>query len=388
VTERQGSVWLDIPVGERDHVWGPATAPVTLVEYGDFECPYCGRTYPVVKELRERMGDRMRFVYRHFPLDSVHPRARHAAEAAEAAAAQGRFWEMHDLLYENQDDLDDAAMRRHATWLGLDLERFENDLAERRHASRVREDRLDGERAGVDGTPTFFVNGARYEGSLDLEGLLAAVEEAAGGVVVAQSEARVIVRSEAPPDPLDEICSERRGVNTRTLKKVVQLAVEIAREGREGRKIGTLFVVGDSEEVIRRSRPLILDPLAGHPDERKRLDDPDMRETIKELAQLDGAFVISDESVVISAARYLDAVSDDLDIPLGLGSRHVAAASISNQTDAVAVAVSESSVVRMFDDGELVSEIIPEIWLLGGYGPSGSGWNRTRSDMTVRRVED
>ena len=113
-----------------------------------------------------------------------------------------------------------------------------------------------------------------------------------------------------------------------------------------------------------------------------------MRETIKELAQLDGAFVISDESVVISAARYLDAVSDDLDIPLGLGSRHVAAASISNQTDAVAVAVSESSVVRMFDDGELVSEIIPEIWLLGGYGPSGSGWNRTRSDMTVRRVED
>src|SRR5215217_2574994 len=186
----------------------------------------------------------------------------------------------------------------------------------------------------------------------------------------------------------EEICSEKRQVNAQVLEQIVALAVEIAREGREGRKIGTLFVVGDSEEVIRHSRPLILDPLAGHPDEKKRLDDPDMRETIKELAQLDGAFVVSDEGIVISAARYLDAVSDDLDIPLGLGSRHVAAASISKQTEAVAIAVSESSVVRMFDDGELVSEIIPEIWMLGGYGSNGSGWNRARSDMTVRRLED
>ena len=388
MTERQGSVWLDTPVGDRDHVRGPATAPVTLVEYGDFECPYCGGMYPVVKELRERMGDRLRLVFRHFPLDSVHPHARRAAEAAEAAAAQGRFWEIHDLLFESRDDLDDEALRRFATGLGLDLARFEDDLAGRRHAPHVREDRLDGERSGVEGTPTFFINGARYEGSLDLEGLLAAVEEAAGGAVVAQGEVRAVARPAAPRDPLDEVCSERRGVNTRTLRKVVELAVEIAREGREGRKIGTLFVVGDSGEVIRHSRPLILDPLAGHPDERKRLDDPDMRETIKELAQLDGAFVVSDEGVVISAARYLDAVSDDLDIPLGLGSRHVAAASISNQTGAVAVAVSESSVVRMFDDGELVSEIIPEIWLLGGYGPNGSGWNSARSDMTVRRLED
>jgi diadenylate cyclase len=380
--------WLDTPVGDRDHVRGAATAPVTLVEYGDFECPYCGRMYPVVKELRKRAGDRLRVVFRHFPLDSVHPHARRAAEAAEAAAAQGRFWEMHDLLFENQDDLDDEALRRYAARLGLDMARFEDDLAERRHAPRVREDRLDGERTGVEGTPTFFINGARYEGSLDLEGMLAAVEEAAGSAVVARGGVRAGARPEAPPDPLDEVCSERRGVNTRTLKKVVQLAVEIAREGREGRKIGTLLVVGDSEDVIRHSRPLILDPLAGHPDEKKRLDDPDTRETIKELAQLDGAFVVSDEGVVISAARYLDAVSDDLDIPLGLGSRHVAAASISKQTEAVAVAVSESSVVRMFDDGELVSEIIPEIWMLGGYGPNGSGWNRARSDMTVRRLED
>ncbi len=166
----------------------------------------------------------------------------------------------------------------------------------------------------------------------------------------------------------EEICSERRQVDTRVLEQTVALGVEIAREGREGRKIGTLFVVGDSDEVLKRSRPMILDPLYGHPHESKRIDDPDVRETLKELAQLDGAFVVSDEGVVLSAARYIDAVSNHLDLPLGLGSRHVAAASVSSRTDAVTVAVSESSTVRMFDDGELVSEIIPELWLLGGYG--------------------
>jgi diadenylate cyclase len=372
-------VRLDPPVGDGDHALGPATAAVTLVEYGDYECPYCGRMHPVVKELRERVGDRLRFVFRHFPLDSVHPNARRAAEAAEAAASQGHFWEMHDLLYENQDDLGDEALRRYATRLGLDPARFEEDLEERAHAPRVREDRFGGERSGVEGTPTFFVNGVRYGGPRDLEALLEAVEDAARGGDG---------RSTRPVDPLDEVCSERRGVNTGTLRRVVQLAVEIAREGREGRKIGTLFVVGDSEAVIGHSRPLILDPLAGHPDERKRLDDPDMRETIKELAQLDGAFVVSDEGIVVSAARYLDAASENLDVPLGLGSRHVAAASISKQTGAVAVAVSESSVVRMFDDGELVSEIIPEIWILGGYGSNGSLRRGFRGDMTVRNLED
>ena len=379
-------VRLEPPVGDRDHVRGPATAPVTLVEYGDYECPYCGRAHPVVGELRERLGDRLRFVFRHFPLDSVHPRARHAAEAAEAAGAQDRFWEMHDLLYENQEDLGDEALRRYAAEVGLDLERFEEDLAERWHAPRVREDRLGGERSGVDGTPAFFVNGVRHEGNLDLESLLAAVEGAMSGSG-ASSRRR---RPAPPPDPLDEVCSERRGVNTRTLRKVVQIAVEIAREGREGRKIGTLFVVGDSEEVIKHSRPLILDPLAGHPDEKKHLDDQDARETFKEIAQLDGAFIVSDEGVVLSAARYLDAVSESLDVPLGLGSRHMAAASISKQTGAVAVAVSESSVVRMFDDGELVSEIIPEIWMLSGYGtyPNGTFGRGTRSDVTVRNLED
>ena len=183
----------------------------------------------------------------------------------------------------------------------------------------------------------------------------------------------------------EEICSERREVNTSVLKQVVSLAVEIAREGREGRKIGTLFVVGDSGEVVRRSKPMILDPLQGHPAEDKYVDDPNMRETIKELAQLDGAFVVSNAGVVLSAARYIDAASDSLNLPLGLGSRHMAGASISKQTGAVAVVVSESSMVRMFDDGELVSEIVPELWMIEGYRSRLEGQTLTRQeeDITV-----
>jgi diadenylate cyclase len=177
----------------------------------------------------------------------------------------------------------------------------------------------------------------------------------------------------------EEICSERREVDTRVLERTVALAVEIAREGREGRKIGTLFVVGDSEAVLRYSKPLILDPLHGHP------DDPDVRETLKELAQLDGAFVVSNEGVVVSAARYIDTVSEGVQVPLGLGSRHMAAASVSKQTNAVAVAVSESSTVRMFDDGELVSEIIPEIWMWDGYNTrlEGKTFTRQAEDIAV-----
>ena len=180
-----------------------------------------------------------------------------------------------------------------------------------------------------------------------------------------------------------EICSERRGVDTRVLEQVVTLAVEIAREGREGRKIGTLFVVGDSEEVLKGSRPLILDPLAGHPNESKHIADSNVRETLKELALLDGAFVVSDEGVVLSAARYIDTVSDSLNVPLGLGSRHMAAASVSHRTNAVAVAVSESSMVRVFDDGELVSEITPELWMLGRYSSYLEG-----VPATTRRGDD
>ena len=183
----------------------------------------------------------------------------------------------------------------------------------------------------------------------------------------------------------EDICSQKREVDPRVLEQVVALAVEIAREGREGRKIGTLFVVGDSEQVLRRSKPLILDPLYGHPDESKRIDDPDVRETLKELAQLDGAFVVSDEGVVLSAARYIDATSEEVNIPLGLGSRHLAGASVSRHTNAVAVAVSESSMVRMFDDGELVSEIIPELWMFEGYTTKleGQTFTRREEDITV-----
>ncbi len=170
-----------------------------------------------------------------------------------------------------------------------------------------------------------------------------------------------------PDDLFCKICSEKRGINPNTLKEVIILAVEIAREGREGRRIGTIFVISDSDEVLKRSRNLILDPLYGHPDDVKSIADLDMRETVKELAQLDGAFVVSDEGVVVSACRYLDAFSEGINLPLGLGSRHMAAASMTKQTNSVAVVVSESSVVRVIDDGQIVSEIIPELWMFKRY---------------------
>jgi diadenylate cyclase len=181
----------------------------------------------------------------------------------------------------------------------------------------------------------------------------------------------------------EAICSEKRQVDKQVLEQTISLAVEIAREGREGRKIGTLFVVGDSGEVTKRSKPLILDPLHGHPEESKQIEDPDTRETIKELAQLDGAFLVSNDGVVLSAARYIDAASNSLDLPLGLGSRHMAGASISLQTNAVAVVVSESSMVRMFDDGELVSEIVPELWMFDGYQSRMEGRTFTRRDEDI-----
>jgi protein-disulfide isomerase len=164
---------------DRDHIQGPANAAVTLVEYGDYECPYCGAAYPIVKELQARMRDRLKFVFRNFPITTSHPHAEQAAEAAEAAAAQGRFWEMHDLLYENQRRLRDQDLHAYAEQLGLDVEQFDKDLAEHVHASRVREDFMSGVRSGVNGTPSFYVNGARHDDSYDLETLLAALERAA-----------------------------------------------------------------------------------------------------------------------------------------------------------------------------------------------------------------
>lgn len=163
------------------------------------------------------------------------------------------------------------------------------------------------------------------------------------------------------------ICQRVRNCSKKNLEPTIELAVEIAREGREGRRIGTLFAFGDSDAVLAQSRPLILDPLAGHSDKSKHITDPNLRGTIKELAQLDGAFVISDDGVVVSACRYLDAVASDVVLPYGLASRHLAAASISQVTNTVAIVVSESSMVRVFDDGKLVAEIIPELWLMDHY---------------------
>jgi protein-disulfide isomerase len=171
---------LTMPVSDdRDHIQGPAEAAVTLIEYGDYECPYCGAAYPIVKEVQARMAERLRFVFRNFPISTAHPHAELAAEAAEAAATQGSFWEMHDLLYENQQRLRDEDLRSYAEKLGLDVGRFVGELAEHVHADRVHEDFMSGVRSGVNGTPTFYINGARHDDSYDAETLLAALERAA-----------------------------------------------------------------------------------------------------------------------------------------------------------------------------------------------------------------
>lgn len=149
----------------RDHVRGAVDGRVTLVEYGDFQCPYCGDAYPVVRELLERFGDQLRFVFRHMPLGDLHPRAQPAAQAAEAAGAQDRFWEMHDRLFTHQLELADAQLRSHAEAIDLDLDRFDRELREGTHAARVAEDYRSGVRSGIPSTPRFFVNGVIHLGS-------------------------------------------------------------------------------------------------------------------------------------------------------------------------------------------------------------------------------
>jgi len=158
---------------------------VTLVEYGDYECPYCGEAYPIVKAIQERMGEQLRFVFRNFPISTAHPHAEQAAEAAEAAAAQDRFWQMHDHLYENQRHLLDDDLHSYAQALDLDADLFDKELAEHVHADRVHEDFMSGVRSGVNGTPTFFINGMRHDDSYELETLLQALKGAAeieGGI--------------------------------------------------------------------------------------------------------------------------------------------------------------------------------------------------------------
>jgi protein-disulfide isomerase len=167
---------LSPPVSLDDHTQGPETAAVTLVEFGDYECPYCGMAHPIVKEVQRRLGNDLRFVFRHFPLSQIHPHAERAAEAAEAAGAQGKFWEMHDMLYEHQNALGDAQLVAYAKALGLDANRFTTDLAQKTYAGRVREDFRSGVWSGVNGTPTFFINGRRHDESWDLATLLSAIE--------------------------------------------------------------------------------------------------------------------------------------------------------------------------------------------------------------------
>jgi protein-disulfide isomerase len=169
---------LKPPVSPRDHMQGPPDAPVTLVEYGDYECPFCGAAYAIVKAIQERLGDQLCFVFRNFPLTEAHPHAEDAAEAAEAASGQGKFWPMHDMLYENQDALEPEDLVQYARSLRLDLPRFVKELSEHVWAERVREDFRSGVRSGVNGTPTFFINGVRHDGGYDMASLLAAIEEA------------------------------------------------------------------------------------------------------------------------------------------------------------------------------------------------------------------
>ena len=171
---------LTIPVDDgRDHVQGSPSARVTLVEYGDYECPYCGQAYPIVKDVQARMGKGLRFVFRNFPISTSHPHAELAAEAAEAAAAQGRFWEMHDLLYERQRHLTDDDLHAYAQELGLDVARFDEELAGHLYTDRVHEDFMSGVRSGVNGTPTFYINGVRHDDSYEEAVLLESLERAA-----------------------------------------------------------------------------------------------------------------------------------------------------------------------------------------------------------------
>ena len=170
---------LALAVGARDHVQGPAAAPTTLLEYGDYECPYCGEAYPIVKTIQKRLGDRLRFVFRNFPLANMHPHATLAAEAAEAVGAHGKFWEMHDTLYEHQQALGPSDLVRYASRLGVEAGPFAAELDRHAYAERVREDFTSGVRSGVNGTPTFYINGVRHNGSYELEEPLAALEHAA-----------------------------------------------------------------------------------------------------------------------------------------------------------------------------------------------------------------
>ncbi len=171
-------IHLVVPVSERDHSQGPATAAVTLVQYGDYECPYTRQSTTVVRAIQQQLGDKLRFVFRNFPLTEIHPHALHAAFAAEAAAAQGKFWQMHDSIFHHQHTLEDSDLEQFAEAVGLDMQQFARAMAERPYIRRIEEDVEGGERSGVQGTPTFFINGVLYRSSWEQDALLAALQAA------------------------------------------------------------------------------------------------------------------------------------------------------------------------------------------------------------------
>jgi protein-disulfide isomerase len=171
--------FLTVPVApERDHITGRHDAPLTMVEYGDYECPFCGMAASVTAEIIDRLGDDLLFAYRHFPLSTVHPHAALAAEAAEAAGSQGRFWEMHSLLYANQQRLEPPDLAARAAVLQLDLGRFADELRTNAHRSKVQSDFMGGVHSGVNGTPTFFINGRRHDGPADVRSLMGSLQAA------------------------------------------------------------------------------------------------------------------------------------------------------------------------------------------------------------------
>lgn len=170
---------LKVPVGAEDHAQGAESAEVVLVEYGDYQCPYCGEAYPIVKQVQKHFGKRLRFVFRNFPLHELHPMAETAAETAEFASANGKFWEMHDLLFENQQDMADELFVRLAQQLKLPADALGRALRDREFEKRVKDDFRGGVRSGVNGTPTFFLNGVRHDDSYELHALVAAIEKAA-----------------------------------------------------------------------------------------------------------------------------------------------------------------------------------------------------------------
>lgn len=167
---------LKVPVTEQDHIQGSKNAPITLVEYGDYECPYCGKAYPMVKAVQKHFGNKLRFVFRNFPLKEAHPHAEMAAEAAEFAATKGIFWEMHDRIYENQDHLSIENLLELGQSLGLSVEELKKALQKSSFEDKIQKDFIEGIKSGVNGTPTFFINGQRYDGNYDYDSLVNAID--------------------------------------------------------------------------------------------------------------------------------------------------------------------------------------------------------------------